>query len=531
MVRLGLALALLATTWTVVDGNYPAHAAAQSFAAGYLLLSLMLLVITWQSWWLTHRLRLVSLLLDGAVLFAALAIPGLPPAAVAGVFMALYVFMLISAALCCPKRGTLVTALVLVIGFCATCAFLDSPPGYSAWFGPQIIGMIALAGLLIWLGQRIGKPRPPRLDVPHDGSLPSAFQAVLDFAVDQAEATGGALAWVPDDEPWVWVQSTGTLGETQVRLGPDQFALSAQEPPVAVLFNRTHRRQLYLQDSGMVAARKGALVHPLILYFHADCGIMVSVPAHGGTCHLLLTGVHDLAVDHLRLLRAVGVEIGHALDRRAVMMVTREADRIRIRDALARDLHDSVAQSLAGASFRIEALRVALNGGRAIDADLDALQRSFEQEERHVQRLILQLRDRDEPDRPCDLAQELAATLDDSGARWGVDCSLTATGDLPLVPLLALHEFEQILREAVANAVRHGNANRVEVHLHRREGQIMLDIADDGQGFPGRPRPLRPRSIASRVADMNGWLNIQSQPGNTRLQVVLPDRWTACRGS
>lgn len=97
----------------------------------------------------------------------------------------------------------------------------------------------------------------------------------------------------------------------------------------------------------------------------------------------------------------------------------------------------------------------------------------------------------------------------------------------PQVPLLALHEFEQVLREAVANAVRHGDARRIEVQLRRREGEIMLEIVDDGQGFPTRPRPLQPRSIATRVADLGGRLDIESQPGRTALRIVLPAGWPA----
>ena len=527
IVRTGLALALLATTWTSASERSSGDFVTQLIAGGYVLFALAVLAVTLLSWWLTHRLRLLSLALDAAVLFATLSLSGLPSAAQAGIFMAIFTFILLGAAIGWPGRGAPVAALVLIAGYVGCWAVLPLAPGFADWLEPQLMGMISLAGLVVWLGERIGKLRPPRLDLPHEGGWPAAFEAVLDFAGSHTEASGAAAAWIPDEEPWTWVQSTGALGAGHERLGPDAFVLPAAEPAAGtVLFDRSHRRQLLLLESGAVAARKDALAHPLPVRFAADCGILLVVRAQGGTCVLLLTGIEDIAADHLRLARAAGVEIGHALDRRAVMVVTREADRIRIRDALARDLHDSVAQSLAGASFRIEALRQSLAGGRAIGEDLDALQHSLEREERHVQRLILQLRDRDEPDRQCDLAAELTATLNDSGARWGIDCALTAGEGLPLVPLLALHEFEQILREAVANAVRHGDARRVEVELRRAGGELMLEIVDDGLGFPARPRPLQPRSIATRVADLAGRLEIASQPGRTALHIALPDRWS-----
>lgn len=530
IVRTGLALALLATTWTSSGERFFGEIGSQLMAGGYVLLAFAMLAVTSLSWWLTHRLRLLALLLDAAVLLAALALSSLLPPATAGVLMAIYAFILLSAAIGWPHRGASVAALVLAAGYAVISIALPLihpvPPDFFYWLGPQLMAMIALSGLIIWLGNRIGKARPPRLDLPHDGGWPAAFAAVLDFAGHQTESTSVAIAWMPDAQPWVWVQSAGNLGATQAQLHLDEFALPASDPAGAVLFDRGRQRQLQLLDSGVVIARKGPLVHPLLTRFGVDGGILVAVPAQGGACVLLLAGIDDVAADHLRLARAAAIEIGHALDRRAVMVVTREADRIRIRDGLARDLHDSVAQSLAGASFRIEALRQALAGGREIGDDLDALQHSLEREEHEVQRLILQLRDRDEPDRHCDLAVELTATLEDSGARWGIDCALTADEGLPQVPLLALHEFEQVLREAVANAVRHGDARRIDVQLRRRKDQIMLDIVDDGLGFPARPRPLHPRSIATRVADLGGRLDVESQPGRTALRIVLPDGWS-----
>ncbi|MDP3908738.1 sensor histidine kinase [Novosphingobium sp.] len=497
---------------------------AQLIAGGYFALALALLLgtVTHGNWWLNHQLRLPALVLDAAVLGAVLVLPGLPAPAAAGLFMAIYAFVLLSAELGWPRRGALAAGLVVVAGYGAAWAALLLQPGHSGWLGAQLLCMIALAGFIVWLGDLIGKGRPPRLDLPYEGDLADGFAAVLDFAGQQADAAGLAIAWLPDDEPWAWVQSAGTLGTAGERLGPDQFAALTVDVAATTLFDRARQRTLQLRDDGALLARKGALNHPLPTRFGTDSGLMVTVPAQGGTCHLLLTDIHDPSADHLRLARAAGTEIGHALDRRTIMVVTRAADRIRVRDAVARDLHDSVAQSLAGASFRIEALRQALAGGKAIGEDLDALQHSLEREEHNVQRLILQLRDRDEPDRCCDLKAELAASLEDSAARWGIDWSLEAETELADVSLRALHELEQILREAVANAVRHGDARRVDVRVRQTGSHIGLDLSDDGQGFPARPRPLQPYSIAQRVAELAGQLNVTSGPGSTLLRVTVP---------
>ena len=80
------------------------------------------------------------------------------------------------------------------------------------------------------------------------------------------------------------------------------------------------------------------------------------------------------------------------------------------------------------------------------------------------------------------------------------------------------------LREATANAVRHGKASAISVEPSTADHRLLLDIVDNGQGFKqqGFAAIHHPRSIAERVARAGGDLTITSAPGQTRLAINLP---------
>jgi signal transduction histidine kinase len=87
------------------------------------------------------------------------------------------------------------------------------------------------------------------------------------------------------------------------------------------------------------------------------------------------------------------------------------------------------------------------------------------------------------------------------------------------------HEIGQIVREALQNAVRHGQATKAVVKLRAYDSHCTLFIRDNGRGFPnGGGRGLRadgsvppaavPWSIRERAAALGAALRVRSRPGN-----------------
>jgi len=83
----------------------------------------------------------------------------------------------------------------------------------------------------------------------------------------------------------------------------------------------------------------------------------------------------------------------------------------------------------------------------------------------------------------------------------------------------------RIAQEALTNAVRHAQPNRIEVHVLSGSGVIGIDIRDDGCGFdPASPRQgLGLQGMRDRVTLLGGSFTIDSMPGHgTRVRAIIP---------
>jgi signal transduction histidine kinase len=201
------------------------------------------------------------------------------------------------------------------------------------------------------------------------------------------------------------------------------------------------------------------------------------------------------------------------------------------RARVARELHDGVIQSLIGVEMRLEALRhqASLLGTKTGD-ELLRLQQMVREEVLNLRDLMTQMRS-PELD-PNELLDYLAQLVD----RFGRDSGITARffSDLKEVALSRQVCFElvRIVQEGLVNVRRHSGATSVVVRFGRADGQWVLEIDDNGQGFPfagtmsldqldeGRKGPI---VIKDRVRAIGGRLTLESMPyRGTRLKVLVP---------
>jgi signal transduction histidine kinase len=137
-----------------------------------------------------------------------------------------------------------------------------------------------------------------------------------------------------------------------------------------------------------------------------------------------------------------------------------------------------------------------------------------------VRLLIERLRATDATPERTELSAEFARLSPALGDQWGVAVRCEAESSISVSAVLA-HEVLQVIREAVANAVRHGGARNVTIEVASGLDHLSLNIADDGAGFlPGAP--ARPRSIAERVARLGGSLSVASTHQGAALTITLP---------
>ena len=93
----------------------------------------------------------------------------------------------------------------------------------------------------------------------------------------------------------------------------------------------------------------------------------------------------------------------------------------------------------------------------------------------------------------------------------------------------AEHAVLRVVQEALANAVKHAQPNRIRLRLHQQEqdGQVAVTVSDDGAGFdPAEAEQRHGMGLGlmrERVAELGGTLQLDSTPGEgTSVQVLLP---------
>ena len=202
------------------------------------------------------------------------------------------------------------------------------------------------------------------------------------------------------------------------------------------------------------------------------------------------------------------------------------------RNRLARDLHDSLEQTLAGAALRMDAANDLLPHAGA--ADSEPARRQIEKaaellrlSQTQVRRTVWGLRS---------LALEkhsLAEALRDSVRLLTEDTGIVTTLDLYDGDAGLANEQEcellHIAQEAVANVLKHAQATTLEVMLLRKNGMIVLTVKDNGHGFdPSIPiendRPhYGQQDMRERAQLLGASLTVKSEVGGgSCIEVALP---------
>ncbi|NKF23014.1 sensor histidine kinase [Solimonas marina] len=231
-----------------------------------------------------------------------------------------------------------------------------------------------------------------------------------------------------------------------------------------------------------------------------------------------------------------------ALHRLRLRQITRKLDllhreRLDERQRIARELHDTMLQSVQGLVLRFQAALSALpTGDPAHDALLGTLDRANLAIEEGRDR-IAQLRDDDRGD---DLPEAIAAAV----------AGISFAGD-EAAPSFALHVYGNrrplcaaidealfcIAVEALHNAFRHAAAAHIAVTLHYEPRRLRLLVADDGRGIDdptvlqlGRPGHWGLPGMRERASAIGGQWLLRSSAGGTTVEVDVPAARAYLRG-
>ncbi len=182
------------------------------------------------------------------------------------------------------------------------------------------------------------------------------------------------------------------------------------------------------------------------------------------------------------------------------------------RTRIARDMHDSVGQSLAYVAFQLDRLTTLAEAG-PLRLELDTLRTE-------VRGVLTEVRDtlcdlRTDVTDACDLADTLDAFLDRFRQRGAIKVSFlrSGTGRLPVVQE---QELWRIAHEAITNVERHAEAQQLRITWDCDGHHGRLTIADDGRGFasgsPARADAYGIQGMRERAEAIGAALEIRSAP-------------------
>ena len=197
------------------------------------------------------------------------------------------------------------------------------------------------------------------------------------------------------------------------------------------------------------------------------------------------------------------------------------------RNRLARELHDSVAQSMYGVTLLAEVASQLLSSGRVdqIAGHLGELKDTARESLAEMRLLIYQLRPPVLEEEG--LASALQARLEAVESRAGLETEFNLAGE-PTLSSEVEEALFRIAQEALNNVLKHAQARHVAVSLRHVEPCVTLEVADDGTGFDQararRSGGLGLRGMEERAAEIGARLEIESAAGSGTLVRVVWER-------
>jgi signal transduction histidine kinase len=345
----------------------------------------------------------------------------------------------------------------------------------------------------------------------------TALEQVLDLVCAQAQGLVGATASA------ILLLSDGTWLEVRHGLGNPQPATTPVPVAGSLAGEVVRRGEAVLVNDMAVFDRSRLRQWP------SDLTALLTVPLHVDG---RVIGVFDVvnkaggfSEDDVPVMSVFANQAAMAIEHARLQRQAEQLAVLSERERLARELHDSVTQSLYSVTLYANAATLALAAGKtdATAGYLQELQETAQEGMRDMRLLIFQLHPPELEDEG--LAAVLQARLAAVEARAGLETDFRVEAERRL-PISIEEELYWIAQEALNNVLKHAKAQHVSVGLHFTDTSIRLEVRDDGVGFDAQVAEgqggVGLRSLGERAARAGGKLTYETQPGEgTRVMVEV----------
>jgi signal transduction histidine kinase len=345
----------------------------------------------------------------------------------------------------------------------------------------------------------------------------TVLEQVLDIVCTEAQgligATGSAVLLLTDQ---AWLEVKHRLGKPLAAVEPVPVDGSLAGQVVR------HGEPVMLNDPAQFEQAQ-------VYQWPTDLSALLAVPLHvkGGVIGVLdvVNKAGGFTKEDVPIMSVFANQAAMAIEHARLQQQAEQLAVLAERQRMARELHDSVTQSLYSMTLYANAAALALTAGKIdVTADyLQELQETAQEGMRDMRLLIFQLH-------PPVLETEglvaaLQARLAAVEGRAGLQTAFHVEGERRL-PIAIESELYWIAQEALNNVRKHAEAQHVTVYLDFTAVAITLEVLDDGVGFDPHSVPAEGRgglrTIAERTAGISGTLTYESIPGEgTRVKVEV----------
>lgn len=236
-------------------------------------------------------------------------------------------------------------------------------------------------------------------------------------------------------------------------------------------------------------------------------------------------GATAFSADDQTLVERFAAHAGLAIENARLSEKVQALAVVEERERIGRDLHDGIIQRIYGVTLGLDdvaeiALADPAAAGERVERAIDALHDAIGE----IRTFIYGLR----PglDDEGSMGSALESLAEETRLNTAMRIEVTAGMVVGLSPTVR-GELLSIAREALSNAVRHAAARRATLQIGEADGELRLEIADDGTGFDtGAPAGDGHHGLANmlrRAESVGGNLVLESAPGRgTRIIVIVP---------
>lgn len=310
----------------------------------------------------------------------------------------------------------------------------------------------------------------------YGGELKSLLDGFLATIIKSVGASAGVIRMLSPNGQELHI--AGAVG-----LPPEIFEHESQVDLGCGVCGRAAREgDIHSVEAATCARRSGRQ------YFGDDCKRVVAVPLEFrgkliGLFNLFFDNEQQLADDASRVLRSFAEMIGISLENARLARENRRMHLMAERQAIANEIHDSLAQTLVYSRMRMSMLQEAMRKQDELLAHkcVSDVNEALDSGQKSVRELITHFRCQMDP---LGLQHALQVLVDEFSERCGIALDYSNRVADPGLPLEHELQVFHIVREVLANIATHSGATHACMQVTRKGKRYVFTIEDNGAGIP-----------------------------------------------